>query len=160
MEPNFQGNEMTVFIKTKKLKDDAQLPTKGTEGAACFDLYASETVILESRGGRRKIPTGIAMEIPDGYCGRIYSRSSSFLKGLDVGSLVCDSDYRGEIFVMCGYDAGNAEVERGRAETYVVHKGDRIAQIKIEQLINTTFVEADTLKETARGTGGYGSTGQ
>lgn len=151
---------MTVFIKTKKLTDDAQLPTRGTEGAACFDLYASETVILESRGGRRKIPTGIAMEIPAGYCGRIYSRSSSFLKGLDVGSLICDSDYRGEIFVMAGYDAGNAEVERGRAETYVVHKGDRIAQIKIEQLINTTFVEADALSETERGTCGYGSTGQ
>lgn len=150
---------MTVFIKTKKLKDDAQLPTKGTEGAACFDLYASETVILESRGGRRKIPTGIALEIPAGYCGRIYSRSSSFLKGLDVGSLVVDSDFVGEIMIMCGYDAGNAEIERGRAETYVVHKGDRIAQLKIEKLINTAFVEADELKQTARGAKGWGSTG-
>lgn len=151
---------MTVFIKMKKLKDDAQMPTMGTADAACFDLYASETVILESRGGRRKIPTGIALEIPSGYCGRIYSRSSSFLKGLDVGSLVCDADYRGEIFVMCGYDAGNAEPERGRAETYVVHKGDRIAQIKIERLIRTVFVECDALSETARGEGGWGSTGR
>ncbi len=150
--------EMTI-VKIKKLHPDAKTPSQGTEGAACFDLYASETVILESRGGRRKIPTGIALEIPSGHCGRIYSRSSSFLKGLDVGSLVVDCDYRGEIFVMCGYDAGNAEPERGRAETYVIHKGDRIAQIKIEQLISTTFVECNTLSETARGAGGYGSTG-
>lgn len=151
---------MTVFVKTKKLTDDARLPTKGTEGAACFDLYASETVILESRGGRRKIPTGIAMEIPDGYCGRIYSRSSSFLKGLDVGSLVLDNDYRGEIFVMCGYDAGNTEVERGRAETYVIHAGDRVAQIKIERLELTEFEVVEELSNTARGAGGYGSTGR
>lgn len=146
-------------IKIKKLTPDAQLPTKGTEDAACFDLYASETIILESRSGRRKIPTGIAMEIPSGYCGRVYSRSSSFLKGLDVGSLVVDSDYVGEIFVMCGYDSGNCEIDRGRPETYVVHKGDRIAQIKIECLEPTYFQVVDTLKKTARGTGGYGSTG-
>ena len=149
-----------ITVKLKKLCPAAKVPTKGTEDAACFDLYATKTVILESRGGRVKVPTGIAMEIPPGYCGRIYSRSSSFLKGLDVGSLVCDSDYRGEIFVMVGYDAGNAEVERGKAETYVVHEGDRIAQIKIEQLVPTAFDVVEELSETARGAGGYGSTGR
>lgn len=150
----------TITVKLKKLCPAAKVPTKGTEDAACFDLYAAKTIILESRGGRVKVPTGIAMEIPSGYCGRIYSRSSSFLKGLDVGSLVCDSDYRGEIFVMVGYDAGNAEVERGKAETYVVHEGDRIAQIKIEQLVPTAFEVVEELSETARGAGGYGSTGR
>lgn len=147
-------------IKIKKLTPDAQLPTKGTEDAACFDLYASETVILESRSGRRKIPTGIAMEIPSGYCGRVYSRSSSFLKGLDVGSLVVDADYRGQIFVMCGYDAGNCELERGKPDTYVIHNGDRVAQIKIERLEPTEFEVVEELSDTARGTGGYGSTGR
>lgn len=147
-------------IKIKKLTPGARIPTKGTEDAACFDLYAAKTVILESRGGRVKVPTGVAMEIPSGYCGRIYSRSSSFLKGLDVGSLVVDADYRGEIFVMCGYDAGNAEVERGRAETYVVHEGDRVAQIKIERLEPTEFEVVEELSNTARGAGGYGSTGR
>ena len=146
-------------IKLKKLHPDAQVPAKGTASAACFDLYSTATVILESRGGRVKVPTGIALEIPDGFCGRVYSRSSSFLKGLDVGSLVVDSDYRGEIFVMCGYDAGNCELDRGRPDTYVIHKGDRIAQIKIERLEPTDFEVVDKLKETARGTGGYGSTG-
>lgn len=147
-------------IKIKKLTPGARIPTKGTEDAACFDLYAAKTVILESRGGRVKVPTGVAMEIPSGYCGRIYSRSSSFLKGLDVGSLVVDADYRGEIFVMAGYDAGNAEVERGRAETYVIHAGDRVAQIKIERLEPTEFEVVEELSDTARGTGGYGSTGR
>lgn len=147
-------------IKIKKLTPGARIPTKGTEDAACFDLYAAKTVILESRGGRVKVPTGVAMEIPSGYCGRIYSRSSSFLKGLDVGSLVVDADYRGEIFVMVGYDAGNAEVERGRAETYVIHAGDRVAQIKIERLEPTEFEVVEELSDTARGMGGYGSTGR
>lgn len=146
-------------IKLKKLHPDAQVPAKGTTSAACFDLYSTATVILESRGGRVKVPTGIALEIPDGFCGRVYSRSSSFLKGLDVGSLVIDADYVGEIFVMCGYDAGNCELDRGRPDTYVIHKGDRIAQIKIERLEPTDFEVVDKLKETARGTGGYGSTG-
>lgn len=147
-------------IKIKKLTPGARIPTKGTEDAACFDLYAAKTAILESRGGRVKVPTGVAMEIPSGYCGRIYSRSSSFLKGLDVGSLVVDADYRGEIFVMCGYDAGNAEVERGRAETYVIHAGDRVAQVKIERLEPTEFEVVEELSNTARGMGGYGSTGR
>lgn len=146
-------------IKLKKLHPDAQVPAKGTASAACFDLYSTATVILESRGGRVKVPTGIALEIPDGFCGRVYSRSSSFLKGLDVGSLVIDADYVGEIFVMCGYDAGSCELDRGRPDTYVIHKGDRIAQIKIERLEPTDFEVVDKLKETARGTGGYGSTG-
>lgn len=147
-------------IKLKKLHPDAQVPAKGTASAACFDLYSTETIILESRGGRVKVPTGIALEIPEGYCGRVYSRSSSFLKGLDIGSLVIDSDYRGEVFVMAGYDAGNCELERGRPETYVIHKGDRVAQLKIERLEPTAFEEVEELSETARGAGGYGSTGR
>lgn len=148
------------IIKIKKLTPTALIPTKGTEGAACYDLYASETVPLESREGRRKIPTGIAVEIPAGYCGRIYSRSSSFLKGLDVGSLVIDSDYRGEIFVMCGYDSANRDIDQYvNRPCYVIHKGDRIAQLKIERLEPTDFELTEELSETPRGAGGYGSTG-
>ncbi len=148
-----------IIIQVKKLHPNAVLPKKGTEDAACFDLYSTETVLLESRGGRRKVPTGLAIEIPRGYCGRVYSRSSSFLKGLDIGSLVIDADFRGEVFVMAGYDSGNCEIDRGCPESYVVHKGDRIAQLKIEKLEPTEFVEVEELSETARGTGGYGSTG-
>lgn len=149
---------MTV-IKFKKLHPDARIPTKGTEGAACFDLYAVEDTVLGSRAPRKKVRTGLAMEIPEGYCGRVYSRSSSFLKGLDVGSLVCDSDYRGEIFVMAGYDSNHAMEPEDHA-AYRIRKGDRIAQIKIEQLVSTEFVEAEELSETERGSGGYGSTGR
>lgn len=148
-----------VNVKIKKLHPDAKAPAKGTAGAACFDLYAVEETILGNRAPRKKVRTGLALEIPDGYCARIYSRSSSFLKGLDVGSLVVDCDYRGEIFVMCGYDSSHA-MEPEDFAAYRVHKGDRIAQIRIEKLISTTFVEVDELSETERGAGGYGSTGR
>lgn len=155
-----------ITVKIKLVDDFARLPTRGTPDAACFDLYASEEVILESKGPRKKVPTGIALEIPSGYCGRIYSRSSSFLKGLDIGSLVVDADYVGEIFIMAGYDDDRCEcaesvinVINGRP-VYVVKAGDRIAQIRIEKLVETKFELADKLKETQRGTGGYGSTGR
>lgn len=148
-----------IRVKFKKLHPDARIPAKGTGGAACFDLYAVEDTVLGNRAPRKKVRTGFAIEIPEGYCARIYSRSSSFLKGLDVGSLVCDSDYRGEIFVMCGYDSSHAAEPEDYA-AYRIRKGDRIAQIKLEQLISTEFVEVDELSATARGTGGYGSTGR
>lgn len=146
---------MKMKIKIKKLHPDALMPTQGTADAACFDLYAVENVTLAAKQPRRKISTGIAMEIPAGYCGRVYSRSSSFLKGLDVGSLVVDADYRGEIFVMAGYTSKSIG-----DEFYSIKKGDRIAQIRIEKLVLTEFEWADELSVTERGTGGYGSTGR
>lgn len=147
------GREHMVIVKIKKTHPEAKIPTKGTKGAACFDLYAVEDTVLKSGAPRKKLRTGVAMEIPEGHCGRIYSRSSSFLKGLDVGSLVADADYRGEIYVMCGFFSDSEK-------SYTVRKGDRIAQIKIERLIPTSFFEVDELSETARGEGGYGSTGR
>jgi len=155
-----------IKVKIKIVDKFARIPTKGTEGAACFDLYAAKETVLESNGPRVKVPTGIAMEIPHGYCGRVYSRSSSFLRGLDIGSLVCDADYRGEIFVMAGYSEDHRETHNGShavvngRPAYVVHAGDRIAQIRIEKLVDTEFELADELSETKRGTGGYGSTGR
>ena len=148
-----------IHVKFKRLHPDAKIPTKGTEGAACFDLYAVEETVLGNRAPRKKVRTGLALEIPEGYCARIYSRSSSFLKGLDIGSLVCDSDYRGEIFVMVGYESTHA-MEPEDFAAYRIRKGDRIAQIKIEQLVPTEFCEVSELSETARGNGGYGSTGR
>ncbi len=148
-----------IRVKFKKLHPDARIPAKGTGGAACFDLYAVEDTVLGNRAPRKKVRTGFAIKIPDGYCARIYSRSSSFLKGLDIGSLVVDSDYVGEVFIMAGYDSSHAMEPEDHA-AYRIRKGDRIAQIKLEQLITTEFVESDELPETARGTGGYGSTGR
>ena len=137
-------------IKIKKLHPDAKMPTQGTKDAACFDLYAVENVDVWAFSPRIKVSTGIAMEIPSGYCGRVYSRSSAFLRGFDVGSLVIDSDYRGELFIMVGAFPDRIKIK----------KGERIAQIRIERLTPTEFEWADELSTTERGTGGYGSTGR
>ena len=139
-----------LTVKFKKLNDAAKLPAAGTEGAAGLDLYCAEGQILQP-GKPVKISTGLAFEIPAGYCGVVYSRSSSVLKSLQLTPLIVDSDYRGEVFVM---------VVNGGAEPYELQKGDRIAQLRIEKVIPVHFEEAEELSKTMRGSGGYGSTGR
>lgn len=143
---------MTI-LKIKKLNDAAKMPTRGTAGSGCFDLYADADVFLGS-GEIKKIPTGLAFEIPAGFCAVIYSRSSAFVNlGLIVGTHVIDADYRGEVSVAVRYD--------GRFPLYrMIHKGDRIAQFKLERVDNTEIVQVDELSETERGDGGFGSTGK
>ena len=143
------------YVKTKKLHPDAKLPAQGTEYAGCFDLYAVEDTTLCVGEPRKKIRTGLAFEVPAGYCMRVYPRSSSFLKGLEIGSLVVDADYRGEVFVMAGYQPAVKQTM-----LYEIKKGDRIAQVKLQRVEPTTFEWAETLSETKRGEGGYGSTGR
>lgn len=137
-------------IKVKKLHPEARLPWRGTADAAGLDLFCTKSTVIP-QGETVKIPTGLAMEIPKGYCGVVYSRSSSAVSGLIITPLIVDADYRGEIMVI---------VRNGTDGVFEVKAGHRIAQIKIEKLEPTEFVEADELSETARGTGGYGSTGK
>jgi dUTP pyrophosphatase len=139
-------------IKVKRLIDAARLPQKGTEDAACFDLYATKDMTLPYNTVVR-VPTGLALEIPTGFCGVVYSRSSSFLKGMIITPLVVDADYRGEVYVSVRW----SDIEKTH---YELKAGDRIAQLRIEQLTETKFVEAAELSETKRGGGGYGSTGR
>jgi dUTP pyrophosphatase len=146
-------------IKYKKLSPFAIVPTAGTAGAAGLDLYATKDVSLVN-GQPVKIPTGLAFEIPAGYCGKVYSRSSSFLKGLILTPLIVDSDYRGEIFVMASFHQSPMSKALGLPDHYEILKGDRIAQICFEAVTPVEFIEAETLSETERGTGGYGSTGR
>lgn len=141
-----------LIMKIKKLNKTAKLPTKGTEGAACFDLYASETVDL-LRGRPTKIPTGLAFEIPDGYCLTIYGRSSSALKSLVIVPQIVDSDYRGEVFILVNRLGSLGDL------TYRVNAGDRIAQFKLEKIESVTFELVEELSDTQRGTGGFGSSG-
>lgn len=139
-------------IRIKALTPSAKMPTKGTAGAAAFDLYASETGLLPY-GRVTKIPTGIAMEIPEGYCGMIYTRSSSPIRGLQVHTTVIDSDYRGEIFITVQAMSGiNAPTK--------IEAGERVAQLRIEKVEDVHFEWSDTLSQTERGAGGYGSTGR
>ena len=142
-------------IKIKRLRPDAKMPTRGTKHAAAFDLYAAESVMIKGANQWEgvKIPTGLAFEIPEGYCGVVYSRSSSAINRWGITPLIVDSDYRGEVYVTVD--------PRLTRDTYVeVEKGQRLAQIKIEKLEPTEFEWADELSETERGSGGYGSTGK
>lgn len=136
----------------KKLTQSAIEPSLGTVGSAGLDIFTTKRTVLK-KGIPTMIPTGIAMEIPIGFCGVIYSRSSSAKKGIVITPLIIDSDFRGEIFVLASYAFGDAD-------EYVVEEGDRIAQLRIEKVHWVDFVEADELSETARGAGGYGSTGR
>ena len=141
-------------IKIKKLHPDAKMPMRGTADAAGFDLYATEDTSLWN-GRAKMVPTGLAFEIPKGYVGVVYSRSSTAKNGVIITPLLVDADYRGEVFVLAHYNR-----HPNTSGSFEVKKGDRIAQMRIEKLVDTEYVWADELSETYRGTGGYGSTGR
>ena len=142
-------------IKVKKLREGAHLPTYGTEFSAGADIYAClEEPVTILPGETRKIPTGIAMELPNGTAGLIYTRSSLGTKrGLAPANKVgvVDSDYRGEFLIF---------MHNHGSEPQTITHGERIAQLLVTPVFTPGFVEADTLSNTARGTGGFGSTGK
>ena len=142
-------------IAVKKLKENAILPTYGTEEAAGADLYAclSETISIQP-GESAFVPTGLAMEIPKGYAGLIYARSGLACKrGLAPANKVgvVDSDYRGEFMVVLH--------NHGTIAQEIAH-GERIAQLVITPVLTPGFVEVASLDETKRAAGGFGSTGK
>ena len=142
-------------IAVKKLSPKAFLPTYGSSGAAGADLYAclDETVTILP-GETVFIPTGIAMEVPQGCAGLVYARSSLGAKrGLAPANKVgvVDSDYRGEFFV--------ALHNHGKEAQEICH-GERIAQLLITPVFTPGFVEVTELTDTQRGSGGFGSTGK
>jgi dUTP pyrophosphatase len=146
-------------IKVKKVHPNARMPVYATEGAACFDLYAA-TVRDETRGdylyqgGTIIVGTGLAFEIPHGYMLRIAPRSGlAFAYGVEAFQGVIDSDYRGEVKVLLSGWLGI------HSEPLFVEPGDRIAQAFVCEVPRLEFDEADELTETARGVGGFGSTG-
>ena len=138
-----------------KLHPDAVMPTYGSPSAAGADLYAlSEEEILIEAGKTVFIRTGLAMEIPEGYVGLIFARSSMGAKrnlapANKVG--VIDSDYRGEIKVV---------LHNHGAIDQVIAPGERIAQLAIVPYLRAEFEECSSLSDTERGEGGFGSTGR
>ena len=142
-------------IQVKKLREGAVLPTRATELSAGADLYAcpaGDTRILP--GETVLIPTGIAVAIPAGYAGFIYARSGlSTKQGLAPANKVgvIDADYRGEVCVSLYNQSGQVRI---------VSPGDRIAQLVIQKVETPAFCEVETLPETKRGAGGFGSTGK
>lgn len=142
------------YIRVKKLRPNAVLPTYGSGEAAGADLYAclEEAVVVEP-GRTAWIPTGIAMEIPKGCAGLVYARSGlACKKGLAPANKVgvIDSDYRGEITVV---------LHNHGSEAQTVSSGERIAQMVITPVLTPAYVEAEDLSDTDRGQGGFGSTG-
>ena len=145
-------------IPCKKLRENAILPTRGTALAAGVDLYALLPDGQESAAvapqGKYLFPTGIAVEIPEGYVGLVFARSGIATKrqlapANCVG--VIDADYRGECTVALHNDTDAPRT---------VAPGDRIAQLVILPFLAAEFSDADTLDETDRGAGGFGSTGR
>ena len=137
-------------IKFKKMNPNAVIPKRGTIGAAGFDLTAIGLEVTETT---LKYDTGIAVEIPPGYVGLVFPRSSICKTGLSLANSVgvIDSDYRGSISFV--FYKGPTWIE---PYSY----GDRIGQLVIMPIPEVEFVEAEELSETERGEGGYGSTGK
>lgn len=171
---------MTVLtVKIKRLHPDAVIPQYAHVGDAGFDLVAVEDVIVEP-GETVKVPTGIAIELPPGYELQIRPRSGITLRTkLRVQLGTVDSNYRGEIGVIvdniahkdCLSDGellftplditGGVAYDSGHYpyNSYIIRKGDKIAQGVIAPVATATFIETDELSDTTRGEGGFGSTG-
>ena len=138
------------FFETKLLHDSAKNPTKGHIDDAGWDLYSSEAVSIPA-GATVLVSTGVAMAIPNRYVGLIWDRSSMGVKGVHRHAGVIDSGYRGEVKVC---------LHNTTKETYHVERGDRIAQLLIQEVPVFRQHVVDELDATSRGDGGFGSTGK
>ncbi|RCN35434.1 putative dUTP diphosphatase [Ancylostoma caninum] len=128
-----------LTVRFVKLNADAQEPVYGSAAAAGADLFSAEDCVVPAHG-KMCVSTGLQVELPFGYYGRVAPRSGLAAKNfVDVGAGVVDSDYRGEL---------------------KVKKGDRIAQLICERIAHCTFMQCESLTDTTRGAGGFGSTGK
>ena len=138
-----------------KLKENAKLPTKGTDHAACFDLYACVDGPLGLLPGeRRLVPTGLVFDIPVGFSARIHTRSGMAAKhgiGLSVSQGIIDSDYVEEVFV---------PMVNNTNKHFFIYDGDRVAQVELVRETITEIIEVDERPEQKTNrNGGFGSTG-
>lgn len=142
-------------VRIKKLNENAVVPTYGTEYSAGADLYSiSEGDITIAPHTTTLVHTGLAVEIPEGYCGLIFARSGLATKrGLAPANKVgvIDADYRGEVMVA---------LHNHTDAPATISAGERIAQLAIVPFLKAEFELSDTLDDTARGMGGFGSTGR
>ncbi len=138
----------------RALCEDARLPAYAHEGDAGCDLVAVEHAELAPRGGRAAVGCGLAVAIPEGYAGFVLPRSGLALRHgvtcLNAPGLI-DAGYRGELRVVL--------VNTDPEAPFVVEPGDRVAQLVVQRVEHVTFSAHDELEGSARGTGGFGSTG-
>ena len=140
-------------VRIKKLNEKAVIPAYGTAYSAGADLYTTDDTVTIAPHATVMLHTGISVEIPEGYCGLIFARSSMGAKrGLAPANKVgvIDADYRGEIMVA---------LHNHSAQPQKIQSGERIAQLVVTPFLKVEYVECETLTETARGVGGFGSTG-
>jgi dUTP pyrophosphatase len=144
-----------LAVEVKLLDPDLPLPAQQHADDAGYDLHAREDVELPAAGGRAVVATGIAIAIPPGHAGFVLPRSGLALKHgvtcLNTPGLI-DPQYRGELKVLL--------VNTDPTESYTVHRGDRIAQLVIQQVAHAEWREVADLDTTARDTYGFGSTGR
>lgn len=146
-----------MVVKIKKLNEGAILPTKGSDKAAAYDVYAcirDNNEVYINPHETVKIGTGLSMTPPEGFFVGVYARRGlSSKEGLRPANCVgvCDEDYTGEYIVALHNDS---------EETRVVKHGDRIAQLILQKRYDMDFVEVSQLDATERGAGGFGSTGK
>ena len=144
-----------MIVRVKKLSESARLPERGSEFAAGADLRALLDAPLTIQPGQSAmLPTGLAFEIPEGYVGLIFARSSLGTKrGLAPANKVgvIDSDYRGEVKVC---------LHNHSSQPQVIEPDERVAQMVIVPFLPAQYEEAEELSDTVRGEGGFGSTGR
>lgn len=136
-------------IKIKKITPEAKAPAYAHPGDAGMDLFSCADMSL-APGETKPVPTGIQMAIPQGYVGLVWDKSGISLKGVHRLAGVVDAGYRGEVRVVM--------VNLG-TEPFEIKPGMKIAQMLIQPVEAPTIVESDTLDDTSRGAGGFGSTG-
>jgi dUTP diphosphatase len=143
-----------VDLPVAKLKEGAVLPTRAHDGDAGLDLCAVEAAHI-GPGERWSVGTGIAVEIPEGHAGLVLPRSGLAREhGISLvnGPGLIDSGYRGEVSVLL--------LNTDPAEIFRIEPGDRIAQLVVVPVAHVEPVEAEALADSARGDGGFGSTGR
>ncbi len=147
------SNSATISVPIKRIDPTVELPSYAYAGDAGLDLRSSEDVTLEPFE-RRLISTGLAVAIPEGYAGFVQPRSGLALKqGLSMANTpgLIDAHYRGELKICA--------INLDPKQPIVIKRGDRIAQLVIQQVPVVNLVEVEELDETDRGAGGFGSSG-
>ncbi len=139
-------------LLVQRLRTNANLPARATEGATGFDLYACLDEPLSLTRHPQMVPTGIAISFPRGFDAQVRPRSGLSSRGVGVAFGTVDADYRGELLVTMW--------TFGDTATYELRHRDRIAQLVFAALAPVDVVETPALPATARGNGGHGSTGR
>ncbi|MBW3547964.1 MAG: dUTP diphosphatase [Actinobacteria bacterium] len=142
-------------VPVVRLDPDLPLPGYARAGDAGADLRAREGALLRAGGGRALVPTGLALALPEGWAGLVQPRSGLALRHgvtcLNTPGLI-DPGYRDEVRVLL--------VNTDPDDDYQVQRGDRIAQLVVQQVASVAFRVCETLPPSSRGTGGFGSTGR